>query len=52
MKNQKLTVRLAVTASKLVKGIAVFSANSSSPFGIYQPVEPKEMAKFKKESKK
>ena len=48
MKNQKLTKKIAVSASKIIKEMAVFSANSASPFGIYQPIEPKEIAKFKK----
>ena len=52
MKNQKSANKLALMASKFVKGMAVFSANSSSPMGIHQPVEPKEMAKFKKNAKK
>ena len=35
-------------AAKIVKSIAVFSANSASIMGTYQPAEPAEMKKFKK----
>jgi len=48
MKNLKVTQKLMVSVSKLIKGMAVFSANSSSAMGFCQPAEPKEMKKFKK----
>jgi len=47
MKNYVLK-KLAIPASKLVKKMAVFSANSASPVGVYQPIEPKEVRKLKK----
>lgn len=48
MKNNRILVKLAVPASKLVRKMAIFSANSASPVGVYQPIEPNEMKKFKK----
>ncbi|MCL2773418.1 MAG: cyclic lactone autoinducer peptide [Oscillospiraceae bacterium] len=47
MKNN-IIKKLSVPTSKIVKRMAVFSANSVSPLCLYQPVEPKEMRKFKK----
>ena len=47
MKNNVLK-KAAIHAAKMVKSIAVFSANSASIMGSYQPTEPKEMKKFKK----
>ena len=46
--NTKILKKFAIPASKLIKKTAVFSANSASPALIYQPVEPKEIARFKK----
>lgn len=40
--------KLAVPTAKLIKKMAVFSANSASVMGSYQPAEPKEMKKYKK----
>lgn len=48
MKNNSITRKTVTMAAKLIKKMAVFSANSTSPAGIYQPIEPKEMKKFKK----
>lgn len=49
MKNTSLLlIKIAISASWLIKMMAIFSANSASPLGGYQPVEPKEMRKFKK----
>lgn len=48
MKNNSIIRKTAVMAAKLIKKMAVFSANSASPGGVYQPVEPKEMKKYKK----
>lgn len=39
---------VAIPISKIIKKMAVFSANSASPAGVYQPKEPKEMQKFKR----
>ena len=47
MKNNILKT-LALPASKLIRRMAVFSANSASPYGMYQPIEPKEVKKLKK----
>lgn len=46
--NNKFLKNLAIPVSKLIRKTAVFSANSASPYGWYQPVEPKEVAKLKK----
>lgn len=48
MKNSKLSKNFAMCSSKLVKKMAVFAANSASMMGFHQPIEPKEMKKFKK----
>lgn len=47
MKNN-FSKKIAITASKLVKKMAIFSANSVSMYGFHQPVEPKEIRQFKK----
>lgn len=46
--NSKVLKKMAIPISKLIKKMAVFSANSVTPFSYYQPLEPKEMLKFKK----
>jgi cyclic lactone autoinducer peptide len=46
--NTKILKKFAIPTSKLIKNTAVFAANSASPWWTYQPVEPKEMDKFKK----
>ena len=46
--NNVVLKKLAVPASKLIKKMAVFSANSVTPLGLYYPVEPKELTKLKK----
>lgn len=48
MKNNTMQKKTAEVMAKLIKKMAVFSANSASPSGIYQPIEPKEMKKFKR----
>jgi cyclic lactone autoinducer peptide len=50
--NSKFLKKMAIPASKLIKKMAVFSANSVTPYGFYQPIEPKEIEKFKKYSAK
>jgi len=48
MRKNQIQKSLSVSASNLIKKVAIFSANSASPFTVYQPVEPKEIFKFKK----
>jgi cyclic lactone autoinducer peptide len=46
--NSLILKKIAMPASKLIKKMAVFSANSVTPAGFYCPVEPTELSKFKK----
>ena len=48
MKIVDIMKKLAVPAASLFLVIAVFSANSASFMWFHQPVEPKEMKKYKK----
>ena len=43
-----VTTVLATSVSKVIKKMAILAANSASYMGVYQPLEPKEMKKFKK----
>ena len=47
MKNA-LVKKISNPVAKIFRKMAIIGANSASVLGTYQPVEPKEMKKFKK----